>query len=172
MATGSKDVDPILGLDDWPDDYGTVLWQFPRQYPRWFVTMPWDSMWCTSKIDFFYPITCMMIFTITMMILICSFTVTPNLRLTSMTGIQFDQSFAKIEETDKEGFNDTLTVEVREKDKNAILEAAKREADKARAPPLKFTKLRQLLGNAKGRGHPRHKMFRWVMFRYNGGGFL
>ena len=52
-----------------------------------------------------------------------------------MTGIQFDQYFAKIEETDKEGFNETLTVEVREKDKNAILEAAKREADKARDPP-------------------------------------
>ena len=56
-----------------------------------------------------------MICMITMTILICSFTVTPNLRLTLMTGAQFDQYFAKIEETDKEGFNETLTVKLDKK---------------------------------------------------------
>ena len=52
-----------------------------------------------------------------------------------MTGIQFQKYFDKIEETDKEGFNETLTVEVREKDRDAILNVAKVEADRARAPP-------------------------------------
>ena len=75
-----------------------------------------------------------------------------------MIGIQFDQYFAKIEETDKEAFIETLTVEVREKDKNAILEAAKREADRA-SPPQKFIKMIMLQGKAKGKGHPRHRMF-------------
>ena len=52
-----------------------------------------------------------------------------------MTGVQFNKYFAKIEEWDKEGFNETLTVEVRDDDKKAILEATKDEADRARAPP-------------------------------------
>ena len=61
------------------------------------------------------------------------FTVTPNLQLTLMTGLQFEQYFDKIEKVDKEGFNETLVVEVRTQDKKAILAAA--EADKAREPP-------------------------------------
>ena len=36
---------------------------------------------------------------------------------------------------DKEGFNEILTIEVENKDKEAILDTAKREADNARVPP-------------------------------------
>ena len=48
------------------------------------------------------------------------FTVTPNFRLVLMTGVQFNKYFAKVEEWDKEGFNETLTVQVRDCDKDAI----------------------------------------------------
>ena len=83
------------------------------------------------------------------------FTVTPNSRLTLMTGIQFDQYFAKIEETDKEGFN--KTVEVREKDKNVILEAAKREADKVspQPPPPEIYKTEKVVGKGKWKRAPK-----------------
>ena len=72
-----------------------------------------------------------MICAITMMIPICFITVPPNLKL---TGIQFEKYYEKIEDIDKKGFTETLVVEVRENDKKQILEAAKREADKAREP--------------------------------------
>ena len=52
-----------------------------------------------------------------------------------MTGVQFNNYFAKIEEWDKEGFNETPIVDVRDDDKEAILQKAKDEADRARAPP-------------------------------------
>ena len=51
-----------------------------------------------------------------------------------MTGVQFNKYFAKIEEWDKEGFNETLTVDVRDDDKEAILQKAKDEADRASTP--------------------------------------
>ena len=52
-----------------------------------------------------------------------------------MTGLQFEQYFDKIEKVDKNGFNETLVVEVRPQDRKDILAAAKAEADKAREPP-------------------------------------
>ena len=55
------------------------------------------------------------------MMITCCFTVTPNLRLVLMTGVQFKKYFAKVE-WDKDGFNETLTAEVRDCDKDAILE--------------------------------------------------
>ena len=91
--------------------------------------------------------------TITMMIPLF-FTVTPNLQLTLMTGLQFEQYFDKIEKVDKEGFNETLVVEVRTQDKKAILAAAKAEADKAREPPQVYREevVEEPPSSGKGRG--------------------
>ena len=72
-----------------------------------------------------------------------------------MIGIQFDRYFAKTEETDKETFIETLTVEVKEKDKNAILEAAKREADSQPAPPPEVYKNDNVAGKGKRKRAPK-----------------
>ena len=64
----------------------------------------------------------------------------PHFNLVLMTGIQFKYYFDKVDQIDKEGFNKILTIEVEEKDKQAILEAAKRETDKARVPPQVYKK--------------------------------
>ena len=77
----------------------------------------------------------MMLCTILMMIIMYLITKTPDIKLVLMTGIQFKYYFEKVDKIYKEGFNEILTIEVEEKDKEAILEAAKREAEKARVPP-------------------------------------
>ena len=71
-----------------------------------------------------------------------------------MTGLQFEQYFDKIEKVDKEGFNETLVVEVRTQDKKAILAAAKAEADKAREPPQVYREevVEEPPSSGKGRG--------------------
>ena len=77
-----------------------------------------------------------------MMIMMYFITETPHLNLVLMTGIQFKYYFEKVDKIDKEGFNEILTIEVEEKDKKTILEAAKREADNARVPPQVYKKKR------------------------------
>ena len=89
----------------------------------------------------YFPITQMMFCTILMMIMIYLITTeTPHLNLVLMTGIQFKYYFDNVYQIDKEGFNEILTIEVEEKNKQAILEAAKREAVKARVPPQVYKK--------------------------------
>ena len=83
----------------------------------------------------------------TMMYLI---TETPKLNLVLMTGIQFKYYLDRVEKIDKEGFNEILTIEVENKDKEAILDTAKREADDARVPP-------QVYKIKKGCGYKRFK---------------
>ena len=73
--------------------------------------------------------------TILIMIMMYLITETPNLNLVLITGIQFKYYLDRVEKIDKEGFNEILTIEVEDKDREAILEAAKREADNARVPP-------------------------------------
>ena len=45
-----------------------------------------------------------------------------------------------MDKIDKQGFNEILIIGVEEKDKEAIPEAGKREADKARVPPQVYKK--------------------------------
>ena len=53
----------------------------------------------------------------------------------------------------REGFNETLVVEVRTQDKKAILAAAKAEADKAREPPQVYREVvEEPPSSGKGRG--------------------
>ena len=110
------------------------------------------------------------------MTITCCFTVTPNLRLVLMTGVQFNKYFAKVEEWDKEGFNETLTVEVRDCDKDAILEQAKEEADRARAPPQVYRTETVIPEQVKGKGRRKRQpkpvtteVFGELMFNLLGG---
>ena len=82
----------------------------------------------------------MILYAIIMMIMMYLITETPHLNLVLMTGIQFKYYFERVDQIDKQGFNEILTIEVEEKDKKAILEAAKREADNARVPPQVYKK--------------------------------
>ena len=79
-------------------------------------------------------------YTILIMIMMYLITETPNLNLVLMTGIQFKYYLDRVEKIDKEGFNEILTVEVENQDKEPILEAAKGEADNARVPPQVYKK--------------------------------
>ena len=67
-----------------------------------------------------------MLCTILMMIIMYLITETPDLKLVLMIEIQFKYYFEKVDKIYKEGFNEILPIEVEEKDKEAIFEAAKK----------------------------------------------